>query len=231
MILVFDINETLLDTAVLSPLFEKLFGKAAVRGEWFLTLEETWMTATLAGRYLPFGLLAKSALRQTGLRHGIHIDDDHQRELTDMLAALPAHPDAAPALAELRARGFQLTALTNGTLETVQHQLAHAGLDTSFDVILSVDSVETYKPSQPAYQYVADHWQVSTRELVMIAAHGWDLIGAASAGCRTGFIARPGKVIDPQLFEPDWQADSLIALSRQLMEEISPNSGEAICKG
>ncbi|TDX28353.1 2-haloacid dehalogenase [Modicisalibacter xianhensis] len=223
--LVFDINETLLDTSALSPLFETIFGKAEVRGEWFLILEEAWMTATLAGRYLPFGLLAKSALRQTGLRHGVDIDNEHQRQLTDTLATLPAHPDATPALDELRAKGFRLTALTNGTLEAVQHQLVHTGLDTSFDAILSVDSIKTYKPSQAAYHYVADYWQVSTREIVMIAAHGWDLIGAASAGCRTGFIARPGKVIDPQLLQPDWQADSLTALSRQIIQAITPSPG------
>ncbi|MCK0716244.1 haloacid dehalogenase type II [Chromohalobacter sarecensis] len=222
MILVFDVNETLLDTAALAPFFEEVFGEAAVRGEWFLTLEETWMTATLAGRYHPFGQLAKSALRQTGWRHGVEISEARQGQLIDMLTTLPAHPDVAPALAELRAKGYRLTALTNGTLKAVQHQLAHAELDAAFDVILSIDSIASYKPGQPAYQYVADHWQVSTRELVMIAAHGWDLIGAASAGCKTGFIARRGKVIDPQLFQPDWQDDSLTGLSRQLIADVSP---------
>lgn len=222
MILVFDVNETLLDTAALATFFEELFGEAAVRGEWFLTLEETWMTATLAGRYLPFGQLAKSALRQTGWRHGIEIGEEYQQKLIDKLTTLPAHPDVAPALAELRAKGYRLTALTNGTLKAVQGQLAHAGLDTAFDAILSVDSVACYKPGQPAYQHAADHWHVTTNELVMIAAHGWDLIGAAGAGCKTGFIARPGKVIDPQIFQPDWQADSLTQLSRQLITDVNP---------
>jgi 2-haloacid dehalogenase len=49
--LVFDINETLLDTAALNPIFEGLFGQAEVRKEWFLTLEGCWLTDTLeAGR-------------------------------------------------------------------------------------------------------------------------------------------------------------------------------------
>lgn len=222
MILVFDINETLLDTAALAPFFDEVFGDPAVRTEWFLTLEETWMTATLTGRYLPFGHLAKSALRQTGWRHGVEINEARQHRLIELLMTLPAHPDVAPALAALRAKGYRLTALTNGTSKAVQHQLSQEGLEAAFDVILSVDSVACYKPGQPAYQHAADHWQVSPRELVMIAAHGWDLIGAASAGCKTAFIARPGKVIDPQLFQPDWQADSLTALSQQLMAEVSP---------
>ena len=223
MILVFDINETLLDTAALAPLFEEIFGEANVRGEWFSTLETAWMTATLAGRYQPFGPLAKSALRQTGWRHGIEIDQAHQQKLTDMLVTLPAHPDVAPALAELRSKGFRLTALTNGTLEAVQQQLAHAELDAAFDAMLSVDSVAAYKPSPLAYQHAANHWQVSPQDLVMIAAHGWDLIGAASAGCKTGFIARPGKIIDPHIFQPDWQADSLVKLSQQIMAQVPPN--------
>ncbi len=31
----------------------------------------------------------------------------------------------------------------------------------------------------------------------LVAVHGWDLAGAAAVGCRTAFLARPGKVLDP----------------------------------
>lgn len=216
MIVVFDINETVLDVAALSPLFQELFDDETVRKEWFLMLEELWMTATLTDRYQPFGTLACSALRRAGLQRGVEIREDHERRLVETLKTLPPHPDAAPALAELRERGYRLTALTNGTLDALEHQLESAGLRDAFDAALSVDTVSCYKPGRAAYQHAADHWGVSTSELVMIAAHGWDLMGAASAGCKTAFITRPGKAIDPKLFQPDWQADSLDALARQI---------------
>lgn len=216
MIAVFDINETVLDVAALSPLFEELFGDETVRTEWFLMLEELWMTATLTDRYQPFGTLACSALRRAGLQRNVTIGEKHERRLMETLKTLPPHPDAAPALAELRKKGYRLTALTNGTLEAVEHQLDSAGLRDAFDAVLSVDTVACYKPGRAPYQHAADRWGVSTQELVMIAAHGWDLIGAASAGCKTGFVARPGKAIDPQLFQPDWQADTLDVLVHRI---------------
>jgi phosphoglycolate phosphatase-like HAD superfamily hydrolase len=36
-----------------------------------------------------------------------------------------------------------------------------------------------------------------------IAAHAWDVAGAARAGCATAFVARPGKVLDPLVEAPD----------------------------
>lgn len=66
----FDINETLLDTAALNPLFEEMFGTSQMRQVWFLTLQEHWMTATLTDQFLPFGELATAALRQVAQQQG-----------------------------------------------------------------------------------------------------------------------------------------------------------------
>ena len=60
--LVFDVNETLLDTRALDPLFQRWFDSEAARPEWFLTLQERWMTTNLIGRFEPFsGVLRHEA--------------------------------------------------------------------------------------------------------------------------------------------------------------------------
>lgn len=217
--LVFDVNETLLDTGSLDPLFRQWFGSEALRSEWFLMLQEAWMTANLIGRFEPFSAFARSALRQLGAKHGVAISSDDERALVDAMLSMPAYADAAAALAQLRGAGHRLTALTNSALKAAHQQLGHAELDGYFDVIMSVESVARYKPSAEPYRHVADHWGVPTGELVMIAAHGWDLIGANAAGLRTGFIARPGKAMDPEIKGiPNWYDDDLVRLTTRITD-------------
>jgi len=216
--LVFDVNETLLDTRALDPLFQRWFASDAARPEWFLTLQETWMTANLIERFDPFSGLAKSALRQLGAKHDIELSAADEQALVDGILSMPAHADVTAALTVLRDRGHALTALTNSALKAAHQQLEHAGLDGYFDAILSVESVERYKPAPEPYQHAAEHWGVTTSELVMIAAHGWDLIGANAAGMRTGFIARPGKAMDPEIDGvPDWHDDDLVRLVERII--------------
>ncbi|WP_162619936.1 haloacid dehalogenase type II [Salinicola acroporae] len=218
--LVFDVNETLLDTGALDPLFKRWFGTDAARSEWFLTLQETWMTANLVGEFEPFADLARSALRQLGAKHGVAIAVGDEQALVEAILSMPAHADSAAALAQLREQGHTLTALTNSALKAAHRQLDNAGLSGYFDAILSVESVGRYKPSPEPYRHAASHWGVATAELIMIAAHGWDLIGANAAGLRTGFIARPGKAMDPQLGSvPDWQDDDLARLVQRAVAQ------------
>jgi 2-haloacid dehalogenase len=48
-IIVFDVNETLLDITTLEPLFERVFGDRAVLREWFAQLILYSQTLTLSG--------------------------------------------------------------------------------------------------------------------------------------------------------------------------------------
>jgi 2-haloacid dehalogenase len=56
-IIVFDVNETLLDITTLDPLFDRVFGDRSVLREWFAQLVLYSQTMTLSGLYTPFGEL------------------------------------------------------------------------------------------------------------------------------------------------------------------------------
>ena len=214
--IVFDVNETLLDVAALDPFFERLFGDAQTRVEWFLTLEENWLTATIVDHYQPFGELAQGALTMTGRRRGIEVSDDQRQELVDGLKTLPAHADVQQALQSLRDHGLHLTALTNGSLDTAKQQLQSAGLADCFDAIMAVEEVKRYKPAPEPYRMVAERLGIATAEMTMVAAHAWDIAGAASAGCRTAFVTRPGKVLNPAGIQPDLQGGGM----QEVVEKI-----------
>src|SRR6476620_8398075 len=61
-VLVFDVNETLLDIESLTPHFERVFGDPAVLREWFGQLVLYSMTATLSRRYVDFFTLGAGVL-------------------------------------------------------------------------------------------------------------------------------------------------------------------------
>ncbi|MDA7015501.1 haloacid dehalogenase type II [Pseudomonas cerasi] len=201
--IIFDVNETLLDLAALDAFFEGLFDDSRVRTEWFLTLQECWMTNTITGQYQAFGDLAQGALRMVAARHKVDVGDDQCQALAAGIKSLPAHKDVHQALQLLKDYGFVLIALSNGALEALQQQLEFAGLTDCFEHIMAGSEISQFKPAAATYQMVAQRLGIATDQMIMVAAHAWDIAGAAQAGCRTAFVERPGKVLNPLGTQPD----------------------------
>ncbi|TVT19157.1 haloacid dehalogenase type II [Amycolatopsis rhizosphaerae] len=101
---------------------------------------------------------------------------------------LPAWNDVAEGLARLRSR-YVLAALSNGGFALLTHLVKAAALP--FDCILSAELAQTYKPDAKVYRTAASLLDVAPSRVLMVAAHGWDLEGAAAAGLRTAFVERP----------------------------------------
>ena len=75
--------------------------------------------------------------------------------------------------------------------------LEHSRIRALFDKVLSVDAVERYKPAREAYEHAAMALKVDLGDILLVAAHGWDIAGAKAAGCEAAFLARPEKVLSP----------------------------------
>ncbi|MGO1781505.1 MAG: haloacid dehalogenase type II, partial [Moraxellaceae bacterium] len=84
-IVVFDVNETLLDIDTLSPLFIRLFGDELMLREWFAQLVLYSQTMTLSGLYTPFGELGVGALQMTADIHQVTLTDDDITELKTLM--------------------------------------------------------------------------------------------------------------------------------------------------
>ncbi|CAA9345966.1 MAG: Cryptic haloacid dehalogenase 1 [uncultured Cytophagales bacterium] len=215
-VVVFDVNGTLLDLSVLDPHFARLFSHPSVREEWFHLLERLWMVTLITDAYEPFAELAEAALRMTAQKWGIALPDEEKAAILQGMKALPPFPDVAEGLAAFREAGFRLAALTNGSLATAKTLLERAELTGFFDGVFSVEQVKRYKPAREPYQLAARGMGVATAEMTMTAAHAWDIAGARAAGCKTAFLARPGKVLNPLGPVPDWQAPNLPELARKM---------------
>jgi 2-haloacid dehalogenase len=199
---VFDVNETLLDLAAMDPHFERIFGDPGVRVAWFTQMIQSALVATVTGPYRQFGAHAMAALEMTADQAGVELGDDDKEAVAAQLRQLPAHPEVAGALHRLGAAGLRLAALTNSTEQVARAQLEHAGLISLFELVLSADTVGRLKPAPEPYRMAAERLGVAVGQVRLIAAHAWDVAGAARAGCATAFVGRPGKVLDPLVERP-----------------------------
>ncbi len=219
-VIVFDVNETLLDMAALDDTFGEIFGRAdsvQIRKQWFSQLLELFLTATVVGAYRRFDRLADDALHMTAAQRGREVTDDDRVTFRKALGELPAHPEVLAALQHLKAAGFTLSALTNSPRESAEQQLERVGLREFFSRVLSADDVERYKPAREAYEHAARELDVTLDRIVLVAAHSWDVAGALAAGCQAAFVARPGQALSPGIPEPQYRGRNVRDVAEQIM--------------
>ncbi|CAM2888246.1 haloacid dehalogenase, type II [Mycobacterium intermedium] len=218
-VLVFDVNETLIDLESVAPLFGELFGDERVLHEWFTRLVMYSMTVTLSERYVDFFTLGGGVLRTLADRYHVRVTDHDTARLQTAMRNMPAHPDVVEGLNLLRDNGFRLITLTNSPhREGAPSPLDNAGLAGFFERQLTVDTRRAFKPAPTVYRQVCEVLDVIPAECVMVAAHEWDLLGARNAGFSTAFITRRG--IPPLsvrgLPQPDLVARDLPDLAERL---------------
>lgn len=216
-ILVFDVNETLLDVKALRPHFEHIFKDGAVLKEWFAQMLLYSQTVTQTRQYADFGMLARATLHMVAEIHQARLTEDDVAEVMKGIGSLPPHPDVVEGLLSLHRARFSLVALTNSGEAVARQQMQTAGLGEMFERVFSVDAVSKFKPAIEAYEYVAKELDAKTSELTMIAAHPWDLMGAKAAGCEVAFIERPGTAWFPGSPKPTISGKTLIEVADQLI--------------
>ena len=212
-VVVFDVNETLLDLAPVRAVVDELLGPEGGAAVWFQRLLQLAMLTEVTGRHHDFTALAESAFHAVGRRGDRTVERGSWSRVADAFGELRAFPDVAPGLERLRADGWTVVALTNSAADRAPAQLAGAGIDGLFDHVVSVDVVETFKPYPAPYLHVAELVGRPAGSLWMVAAHDWDLAGARAAGLRTAFVRRPGATYADVLTPADVEVDDVEALA------------------
>jgi 2-haloacid dehalogenase len=129
-------------------------------------------------------------------------------------------PDAVAGLARLKTR-YVIAPLSNASFAGMVHLAKFAGLP--WDCILTAENARCYKPRPAVYRMAIELLGMRPDEVMMVAAHNYDLRAAQAEGMRTGFFPRPaehgaGQITDLQP-EGDWDvvAGDLEDLSRWLL--------------
>ena len=181
--ILFDAYGTLFDVYSIQVLAEELFpGQgAALAAMWRDRQIDYTRLRTLAERYVDFLEVTEDALRYSCDRLRLALSEDKCCRLLGQYHRLTAYPEVRPALERLRAAGFPLAVLSNGTPSMLQSAISAAGLSELFTHVLSADQVRKFKTAPQVYQLGVDAFKRPAGQLVFVSSNGWD------AGCATGF--------------------------------------------
>jgi 2-haloacid dehalogenase len=88
-LIVFDVNETLLDLGTMEPTFQRIFGDKSAMRLWFADLILYSAALTVAGVYVPFTDIGSAVMKMLADTRGIKITDNDKKELTEKFSAPP----------------------------------------------------------------------------------------------------------------------------------------------
>ena len=180
---------------------------------WFGRLLQSAMAATLADRYLPFRQAAEASLKQVLAIAG-RPENIAERILAEMKGLTP-FPEAAECLQTLH-RKHRLVALTNSSVDAAEGLIGKAGLRDFFQDVLSTDDVRACKPDPRPYRMALDRADHDPSQAWMVAAHGWDILGADAVGMRTVWIDRMEQRWPFPGVPPDLTASDLTQVAKQI---------------
>jgi 2-haloacid dehalogenase len=217
-LIVFDVNETVLDLETMNPIFARIFHDDAAMRLWFANLILYSEALTLANVYVPFTDIGAAVLQMMANTRGLQISDADKRELVDTFASMPPHPEVSAALERLRQAGFRLFTLTDNLLEVQGRQLEAGKIVHNFERRFSVDqAVKRHKPAPEAYAYVEAQLGTQPSDMLLVAAHIWDTMGAQAAGWSAAFIRRPQNAVLAVGPQPTFVGKDLADVADQLI--------------
>jgi 2-haloacid dehalogenase len=203
----FDLNGTLVDpSGIGEPLMPAALDDAV----------QLAMVTTLTGGRTSFRDLIGAALRRQLVLAGR--DGRDAEPALQRLASMPAYPEARAALERLAAGGARLGVLTQSSAEAAEQVLGAAGLREALETVISADDAGAFKPDPRVYRLAL---QRVGGPAWLVAAHWWDVAGAARAGLRTAWVSRHDRVYPDAGPAPDVRAADLL----EAAEAIARRSG------
>lgn len=155
-------------------------------------------------------------LPQHGLQALAEADRDHFNTVWHRLAPWP---DTVAGLTRLKQR-LTISTLSNGNLSLLVAMAKLAGLP--WDAVLSAELFGRFKPDLAVYLGAARLLGLAPGQVLMVAAHPFDLVAAKKAGLKTAYIPRPDEYGPGGRMEPvgdavfDIVATDLVDLATQL---------------
>jgi len=118
------------------------------------------------------------------------LSEEEKTRLNRAWHRLAPWPDAVAGLARLKKK-YIISPLSNGDVACLTNMAKHGGLP--WDVILCAEIFKHYKPDPEVYRGAIRLLGLEPHQVMMVAAHNYDLKNARSHGMRTAFVARPSE--------------------------------------
>ena len=174
--------------------------------------ENSMIDALLHKEHTPYREIGHRAVAYTLERANIPHTMDEVRFLVAQIERLKPFPDVPQALARLKMR-YKIAVLSNGDPDMLEAARPFHGIP--FDAVISVATANSFKPHVATYTKAAELMNVQMDEVLFIANHAFDCIGAKAAGMHTAFIDRRSRPFGVTPHEPD-----LVALDMKSLTDL-----------
>jgi 2-haloacid dehalogenase len=162
--------------------------------------ENSMIDALLARTHTPYREIGRISLSYTLARAGIPHTQDEVKSLVAEIERLRPFPDVVEALMRLK-RKYRLVILSNGDPDMLEAIKPSLGI--AFDRILSVAEAGSFKPHAATYRKAAEIMAARPQEILFVANHAFDCVGAKASGMRAAFVDRRKRPFGDWPYQPD----------------------------
>ena len=211
-VVAFDVNETLLDLAPVRAALVEAGQPETLLPTVFARTLLTGFAATIAGSWCRFRDAFDAALAQE-----TDLPADARATVADSFRELSPHPDVEPALRRLVEAGIRVVTLSHGSPGVAETGLERGGITPLVERTLTSEAIRAWKPSREVYLWAAGTCGVAPGDMALVAAHGWDVLGAQRAGLTGAWFPRSERTYPAVYEQPHLQADSLAGVVDALL--------------
>lgn len=172
--------------------------------------ENSMIDGLLHREHMPYREIGHLSVRHVMTRARIPHTEEEVRWLVACIERLKCFPEVPEALARLQSK-YKIVVLSNGDPDMLEEAKKHHGIP--FDEVISVAEANAFKPHRATYEMAARKMDVAMDEVLFVANHEFDCVGAAAAGMRTAFIDRRQRPFAKWPYQPDFILPSMTALA------------------
>lgn len=183
--------------------------------------ENSMIDALLHQDHTPYREIGFGAVDYTLERAGIEHTDDEVRGLVAQIERLDPFADVVQALTEMKSHGLKLVILSNGDRDMLAAGVPFSGTADLWDHVISVAEAGTFKPHNATYTKAAEIVGLDRSDILFVANHTFDCIGAKAAGLKTAFIDRRKRPFGNSKYTPDVTVSDMAELAGLLTTTVT----------
>jgi 2-haloacid dehalogenase len=172
--------------------------------------ENSMIDGLLHKEHTPYREIGERALDYTLERANIPHTDAEVKKLISNIEKLKCFPDVPAALAKLQTK-YKIVVLSNGDVDMLETAKKYHGVP--FDAVISVAEANAFKPHVATYTKAAEIMGVRMDEVLFVANHAFDCLGAKAAGMHSAFIDRRKRPFGRTPHQPDIWVDDMKSLA------------------